>query len=242
MATLYSLIPRRIVAVALALLLGGCAAQYPIVKTAGPQDALIRVDDPLLRDARTTRVHYLGAFDHVAYARFETGQLTLEAVYVAALGDNYVLDYGYGMGRMIETWNAHQGRGKRWGERSIVPAAHGAMPIQPFQTADRGPPCTAFNTEWDFRPRDGLGRPGKVLFGYICTKPGASISQARIATLLSSMSISPRSAESLVPVRPRRDIDQGAFDAAKGADGGTAGNVEFPFDFGTIGREAGPGA
>ena len=242
MAALCGFNPYRIIAAALALLLGGCAAQSPIVKKAEPLDALIRVDDPLLRDARTTRVHYLGVFDHVAYARFETDALTLEAVYVAALGDNFVLDYGYGMERMIETWNAHQGHGKRWGERSIVPVAHGAMPIQPFQTADRGPPCTAFNTEWDFRPRDGLGRPGKVLFGYICTKPGALISQARIATLLSSMSVSPRSAESLVPVQPRRDIDQAAFDAAKGADGGTTGNGEFPFDFGTIGREAGPGA
>ena len=222
-------------------MLGGCAAQYPIVKKAEPQDALIRVDDPLLRDARTTRVHYLGAFDHVAYARFETGQLTLEAVYVVALGDNFVLDYGYGMDRMIDTWNAHRGRSKRWGKRSAVPVAHGAMPIQPFQITDRGPSCTAFNTEWDFRPRDGLGRPGKVLFGYICTKPGAAISQARIATLLSSLSVSPRPGESLRPVGPRRDIDQAAFDTAKGT-GGTTGNAEFPFDFGTIGREAGPGA
>ena len=242
MAALYGFNPYRIIAVALALLLGGCAAQFPIVKKSEPQNALIRVDDPLLRDARTTRVHYLGAFDHVAYARFETDALTLEAVYVAALGDNFVLDYGYGMNRMIDTWNAHRGRGKRWGERSAVPVAHGTMPIQPFQTADRGPSCTAFNTQWDFRPRDGLGRPGKVLFGYICPKPGASISQARIATLLSSLSVSPRAAESLVPVRPRRDIDQAAFDAVRGTSDAATGNAECPFDFGTIGREAGPGA
>ena len=242
MATHNGFRPCRLFVLALGLLTTACAAQYPIVKSAPPPDALIRVDDPLLRDAKTTRVHYLGAFDHVAYARFETRDLTLEAVYVAALSQTLVLDYDYGMDRMIDTWNVHRDHRKRWGETSTIPAAHGTMAIKPFQTADGGPSCTAFNAEWDERPRDGLGRPGKVLFGYACTKPGASISQARIATLLSRLSVSPRPAESLLPVRPRRDIDQAAFDAAKGTTGGKTGNAEFPFDFGTTPREAGPGA
>ena len=225
-----------LVAALLALLVGGCAAQFPITRIAAPQEALIRVDDPLLRTARATRVHHLGAFEHVAYARFESDDLILEAVYDAALGSGLVLDYPYGMARMIETWNAHRGRVRSLSEKSTVRAQHGPMEVQPFRPADGGRSCAGFSAEWDFRPRDTVGRPGKVLFGYVCTKPGASISEARLATLLSAISVSGRPAESLRPVGARRQVDQAAVDAARGAGAAATGNADFPFNFGTTSR------
>ena len=234
MASCFGFAPHKILAVFMALLIGGCVtAKYPITQRAAPAEALIQFEDPLLQDAKVVRIHHLDAFEHVAYARFETDALTLEAVYDAALSNSLVLQYDYWMERMVGTWNAHRDRAKSFGEKSAVRVWHGELEVQPFRIAGSGQSCTGFNSEWDFRPRDSFGRPGKVFFGYVCAKPGASLSEERIAKLLSSLALSRKPAEAFRTVGTQRQIDQVAFNTAAAGDGGAKGNAEFPFNFGT---------
>lgn len=226
--------PYKTLAVLMILLIAGCVtAKHPITQRAAPAEALIQFEDPLLQDAQIVRIHHLDAFEHVAYARFETDALTLEAVYDAALDDSLVLQYDYWMERMVGTWNAHRGRAKSFGEESTVRVRHGELEARPFRVAGSGRPCAGFSSEWDFRPRDSFGRPGKVFFGYVCAKPNASLSEERIAKLLSRLALSRRPAESFRTVGAQRQIDRLAFNTAAAGDGGAKGNAEFPFNFGT---------
>lgn len=227
-----SILSRTIACVAV-LALGGClTAQYPVTKRVPGAEALINFEDPSLRNTKVVRIHHLDAFEHVAYARFETGELTLEAVYDTALGEGLALQYDYWMTRMVDTWNAVRTQNKSWGAKITLAAQHDAMDFQPFRLAD-GRQCAGFNSEWDFDPRDSFGRPTQVLFGYVCAKPGVKVSEQRLAKIMSGISIIQRSGETFVPVRPQRSIDQVAFNTALGADGSATGNGEFPFNFGT---------
>ena len=220
------------IAALLAVVLSGCTAKYPVTTSASDSNALITFNDPALRGAKTARTHHLDAFEHVAYARFETKELILEAVYVSALGQGFVLQYDYWMDRMIETWNAHQGRSRTWGEKRTLRVRHGPMEYQPFRLAD-GRQCAGFNSEWVYQMSDSFGRPGKVFFGYICSKPNVTLSEKRLAQIVSSVSIDPRLGESFLPVGVKRQVDQAAFDTAKGRPGAATGNSAFPFNFGT---------
>ncbi len=230
------------IVILLVLVVGGCAggpyAQYPVTKVASPEEALIRFKDPALQNAKAARVHHLDAFEHIEYALLETDDLVLEAVYDTALGDSYVLQYDYWMERMVDTWNAHQGQAKTWGPSKAVRFWHGALDYQPFRLAGSGRECAGFNTEWDHEPRDTFGRPSKVLFGYVCAKPGATWSEKRVIALLEGVSVSGRPGESFVAPGTRRQVDQLAFNTAKGGVGAATGNAKFPFNFGTIVEES----
>ncbi len=223
----------RTLACVAVLALGGClTAQYPVTKRAPGAEALITFEDAALRNAKVVRIHHLDAFEHVAYARFETDRLTLEAVYDTALGEGLALQYDYWMSRMADTWNALRGREKAWGAKVTLAARHSGVDFQPFRLAD-GRQCAGFNSEWDFDVRDSFGRPTRVFFGYVCAKPGATVSERRLAEILAGVRIDPRAGETYVPVRTQRSVDQIAFNTAVGADGSATGNQEFPFNFGT---------
>lgn len=227
-----SLLTRTIAAVAV-LALGGClTAQYPVTQRATGEEAVITFGHPALRDAKVVRIHHLDAFEHVAYSRHETDQLTVEAVYDTALGEGLALQYDYWMERMANTWNALRGQNKAWGEKVSMAARHSEMDFQPFRLAD-GRQCAGYNSEWDYDPRDSFGRPTKVFFGYVCARPGAGVSEKQLSDIMSSVKIASRAGETFVPVRPQRSVDQIAFNTAVGADGSATGNGEFPFHFGT---------
>jgi hypothetical protein len=224
------------------LALGGCAAglyaRYPVTKSVSPADALIRFKDASFQNAKVARVHHLDAFEHIEYAWFETDDMTLEAVYDTALGEGLVLQYDYWMERMVDTWNAHRGQDKIWKPKTSVWAWHGELDYQPFRLARSGRECVGFNSEWDYEPRDSFGRPTKVFFGYVCAKPGAKLSEKRVAALLAGASISERPGESFVAPGTRRQVDQLAFNTARGVAGSVTGNAEFPFNFGTTLEES----
>ena len=229
-------LPATIVAV-LGLTVAGCAggfeAQYPATQKTAPGQALIGFADPTFNKANTARVSHRGPFEHVEYARFEADGLTLEAVYDVALGVGFVLEYDYWMQRMANTWNVNQGQAVAWGPKKTVQAWHGGIDYQPYRLANTNRSCVAFNSTWDYQPRDPFGRPSRVLFGYVCADPGKPLSEKRVADLLQGIALSDRSGESFVPPFPRRTVDQLAFNTAKGSEGSAGGNAEFPFNFGT---------
>jgi hypothetical protein len=219
-----------------AITLAGCAgdfgARYPITNRIPPEQGMIQFNDPLLANAQQVRVSHLDAYEHVEYARFETADATLEAVYDVALNVSLVLEYDYWLSKMTDTWNANRGQAKTWGPEQNVAAWHGKIAFQPYRLSASGRDCAAFSSDWDFQPRDSLGRPSRVFFGYICAKPGKPLTDAAVASLLKSVTVPTTGPERLVPVNARRNVDQVAYAAAQGANGAATGNAKFPFNFG----------
>jgi hypothetical protein len=134
---------------------------------------------------------------------------------------------------MVDTWNVNNGQSKVWGARKSVRAWHGEMDYQLYRLAGSGRECAGFTSEWNYQPRDPFGRPTRVLFGYVCAKPGAKLSERKVAALLGDTRISDRFGSTFVPVNPHRRVDQLALNTAKGTPGSIGGNAEFPFNFGT---------
>ncbi len=220
----------------LSVVVAGCAgdlAQYPITAKKPAEEALITFEAPAFKNAKVVRVHHLDAFEHIEYARFETDDgLSMEAVYDTSLGVDLVLDYNFWIEKMVDTWNVNRGQSKTFGERKSVQAWHGEIDYQPYRLGGNRE-CVAFNSEWDFQARDPFGRPSRVLFGYVCAKPGQPLSEQRIATVLEGVQISKRHSETFVPVQRKRSVDQIALNTAKGTAGTATGNAKFPFNFGT---------
>ncbi len=233
----YSRIAKKLAFPALmSVLIAGCAgelAQYPITAKKPAKEALITFEAPAFKNAKVARVHHLDAFEHIEYARFETDDgLSMETVYDTSLGVDLVLDYNYWIEKMVDTWNVNRGQSKAFGERKSLQAWHGEIDYQPYRLSGNRQ-CIAFNSEWDHQARDPFGRPSRVLFGYVCAKPGDTLSEQRIAQALKGLQISKRNSESFVPVNRKSSVDQIALNTAKGTTGNPTGNVQFPFNFGT---------
>lgn len=210
----------------------GFGARYPITTQIPPDEGLIRFTDASLANARQTRVSHLGAMEHVEYARFETDDAILEAVYDVALNVSLVLEYDYWMEKMTDTWNANRGQEKVWGPVQNVMAWHGKITYQPYRLVESDRGCAAFSSEWDYQPRDSRGRPSRVFFGYVCAKPGRQLTDTGVASLLRSVTFPTTPVERLVPVNAQRNVDRMAFATAKGSEGSATGNANFPFNFG----------
>jgi hypothetical protein len=222
------------------LALGACGGgflqpQYPIAHRIAPDKGLTQYDDPLLNNASQTRVSYLGAFEHVDYARLENDDVVLESVFDVAISVKTVLDYTYTMLRMTDTWNLNKGKAKSWGKPETLRAWHGDVDYRAYQMNGRN--CVAYESEWAFQPQDIYGRPTRVYFGYVCAKPGKNIASQKLAGIVASVRFSGESPESLVPVDGHRSVDPAAISEAKGAPGSGTGNAEFPFNFGTVYQE-----
>lgn len=233
---------KSLIAIIGSLMLTACAdgflqPQYPIAHRIAPEMGLTQYNDPLLANARQTRVSYLGAFEYVDYARYETSEVVLESVYDVATSIMTVLDYHWTMSRMANTWNVNAGKGITLGAPASVGAWSGSIDYRPYRLAAGNRNCIAFQSEWAFQARDMEGRPTRVYFGYACAQPGKNVSTEALAGIVASVRFSGKPRESLIPVDSRRSIDPIAISEAKGTPGGTTGDAEFPFNFGTVYQE-----
>lgn len=225
-------------------LLAACAsgfeAKYPITQQIAPDQALTAFDGPLLQNAAVQHVSHLGAFEHVEYGRYENQTLVMEYVYDVSTSVRTVLEYDYWLTKMVDTWNVNNGKSKTWGPSAKVNAWHGVIDLQAYRLVASNRNCFAFDSDWDYQPRDPFGRPNRVFFGYVCALPGKSLAEAEVAKLLGSVRFDQRPVESLIPVDGRASVDQVAFSAAKGSADAETGNAEFPFNFGRVYFEGGP--
>ena len=211
--------------------------QYPIAHRIEPDKGLTQYNDPLLNGARQTRVSYLGAFEYIDYARFESNEVVLESVFDLATSIATVLDYHWTMMRMTNTWNLNADEEKSWGEPGTLQAYSGQIDYRPYRLTEENRNCIAFDSEWAFQPSDILGRPTRIYFGYACAQEGKTVSTETLVRVVESVRLSGVSRESLVPVDGRRSIDPIAISEAKGTPDGTTGNAKFPFNFGTVYQE-----
>lgn len=215
-----------------AIALAGCAAQLPVTQMTPAKDVLIAVNDPDLKDRATARVSHTGGFEHVEYARFEGGGLTLEAVRDVVIGDQTILDYHDTMARMLEAWNLNAGQVKRWGAEKSIQGWHGVIDYQPYTLTASNRRCAAFNAEWDSSARDPFGRPTQIFFGYVCAAPGQALPGDRVESLLKSVRIDQRFGHTFVKPGMRTRVDGSALALATGSAKPGAGNARFPFHFG----------
>jgi hypothetical protein len=220
-------------AIIAALVVAGCATQLPVTQMTPAADILIRINDPALKDKAAARVSHTGGFEHVEYARFEGGGLTLEAVHDVVIGDQTVLDYHYTMDRMLETWNLNAGQAKRWGVEKSLRGWHGVIDYQPYTLMAGNRDCVAFNAEWDLSARDPFGRPMEIFFGYVCAAPGETLSGNRVEALLKSVRIDRRFGHTFVRPGMRVRFNPAAHAIATGTARSGTGNMRFPFNFGT---------
>jgi hypothetical protein len=90
--------------------------------------------------------------------------------------------------------------------------------------------------EWDEIYEDPLGRPRKVLLGYLCAAEGKALENKQIRTLIPGIGIRPQG-ELSDDRKTRSDINAGshspaAIETARGKNRSTdTGNPRFPFMF-----------
>src|SRR3546814_8353020 len=99
---------------------------------------MIQFADASLANARQMRVSHLGGMEHVEYARFETDDAILEAVYDVALDVSLVLEYDYWISKITDTWNANRNQATSWGPVQSVAAWHGKIAYQPYRLTSSG--------------------------------------------------------------------------------------------------------
>jgi len=229
----HAILKRLSLSIAFAIALSGCAAIVPVTRMTPPADTLIAINDPALKDGAKARVSHTALFEHLEYARYEGGGLTLEAVYDVVIGDQVVLNYHYTMARMLDTWNANAGQAKRWGSRGSTRGWHDVIDYQLYTLTAQNRQCAAFAGEWDLSGRDPFGRPMEVVFGYVCATSGETLSEDRVEALLKSVRIDRRFGHTFVKPGMRASIDEQADAVATGRAKPGTGNNRFPFDFGT---------
>jgi hypothetical protein len=212
---------------------------WPVTAMAPAGEALITFKGSPLTTATAQRVWHTGAFEHLEYARFETNELVVEAVYDTIVGDQTILDYPHWMRSMVDTWNRNRGQAKSWGTSSRVQAWHGMIDYQLYRLQGSNQICAGFSSEWDHSARDSYGRPGKLFFGYMCAKAGQPLAADRVDSILKNVTFDWRFGHTFVRPGQTTSVDPAAVALASGAAGSTTGNHRFPFDFGTHYTESG---
>lgn len=218
---------------------GFFSASWPVATKAPAGEALISFKGSQLDKAAAQRVWYTGAFEHLEYAQLETKDLVVEAVYDTIIGDQTILDYPHWMESMIDTWNRNRGQSKSWGKSGRAQAWHGYIDYKLYRLQGTNQHCAGFNSEWDHSGRDSYGRPGKLFFGYMCAKPGQTLTENRVENILKGVTIDKRFGHRFVKPGQTASVDQAAVAIASGAAGSATGNHEFPFEFGTHHVESG---
>ena len=209
------------------------SAKWPVTAWAPANDPLITFKNSPLSTATAKRVWYTGPFEHLEYALMETDGILLEAVYDRVIGDQTILAYHYWMDKMLDTWNHNRGQSRIMGESKPAQAWHGAIDVQMYRLQRSNERCAGFNSEWDHSGRDPQGRPKKVLFGYMCAKPGQALTRDQVESILAGITLDRRFGHTFVKPGQRASTDEAAYALASGAGRSGIGNVKFPFEFGT---------
>jgi hypothetical protein len=155
-------------------------------------------------------------------------------VYTVSGGIQMVLEYPYTMRSMINEWNANTGHAKSWGSTGSVQAWSTSIDYQAYQLTELNRQCAGFQSKWNYQPRDPQGRPTRALFGYVCARPGVTLTDQMIADILRSVRIDDRPGDLLPRLARASVVDQGAVAAITGRTQPGTGIAAFPFNFGVM--------
>jgi hypothetical protein len=226
--------------------LGGCrfsALEPPATAKVAFQDRLILFAAQTFKGTRSLQVKYTDPWQREDYALFKGNGAQAEILHAAITerGFEVALEYLFTVDRSIETWNLSREYTLSWGERGRLQGSFAVFFYIPYRLVETNRPCFGFSAEWDDPPEDPDHRPGKVLFGYYCAKPGTVLTGDEIETLIGRIGIRgvterlgsrPASARRGAPFAPAAIHDQNkATRLARGPSaGGEVGNPGFPFD------------
>jgi hypothetical protein len=216
--------------------LAGCqtvGAGSPNIVWGGTNDALVLFNAGEFKDTSSRHVIFTDMWQHEEYALFQGQGAQAEIIYAAAdERDTIVIEYTMPVQKMVGTWKFPNIHPATWGAKGGIEGPLGTYFYQRFQLGVTGRNCFGFFTEWDQRQDDPGLRDSKVLFGYYCAPPGATLSDARMFDLIDSVSIrgiSSRFNTRFTPVSPKGAKVAGAVAFARGGSGNT-GNANYPFD------------
>jgi hypothetical protein len=226
--------------------LGGCgfsAIEPPATVNLAPQDRLILFPAQAFKGTRSLQVKYTDPWQREDYALFKGNGAQAEILHAAITerGFEVALEYLFTVDRSVETWNLSRQYTLSWGEPGRLQRPFAVFFYISYRLVETNRPCFGFSAEWDDPPEDPVQRPGKVLFGYYCAKPGTVLTGDEIETLIGRIGLRgvtervgwrPATARRDAPFAPAAIHDQNkATRLARGASaGGEVGNPGFPFD------------
>ena len=177
----------------LVALLGGCAWMRANLLSPVPAD---RRHVVLLSSAPLTVVggqRYTGAGQKQDYLLLGGDAGQAELVYVHAVNHQNEAALQYYGSRLREfnaNWAVNAGGIHDWRHSQLLTtplASFVYVSYTPGGQQDRE--CAAFQALWDVLPGDPYQRPRKLIFGYYCAHPGASLDAGTLQALLASLRV-----------------------------------------------------
>jgi hypothetical protein len=191
------------------------------------------------------RVRYTDSWQTEEYALFQAEGMQLEIIYAeASKAFRVTLDYQMPIKEMVATWNLNSRQKIIWGPLARIDTRLGTWFYRTYELSNIHRSCAGFMVEWGEIYEDPKGRPGKVLFGYLCAAEGMALENDQIRTLVSGIGIRPQ-AEPPDVQKALSDISAGfhrpaATETARGKNRLThTGNPRFPFKFARYYSESG---
>jgi hypothetical protein len=217
---------KRIIAIALALILVGCEGiPIPGFSTAAEdivpvplEDARLLFDVAAFAKRPPVRAKFSDSWQREEYALFQGSYSQAEIVYIVATARETALAYEVGLKSMIKKWNFNAGKEILWGEEGKGFSAFGTVFFQPFAHSGNG--CFGFSAEWAIANDDPGTKPTKAVFGYYCEASKTALTTARIQSLIGAIEVSRFAGGSTASASPKSLIT---------ARGGTTGNPNYPF-------------
>jgi hypothetical protein len=187
--------------------------------------------------ATPIRIRYTDSWQTEEYALFKAEGMQLEMIYAAvSKAFTVALDYQMPIKAMVATWNLNSRQKPVWGPLERIDTRLGTWFYRTYELSNIRRSCAGFMVEWDEIYEDPQGRPGKVLFGYLCAAEGRALENEQIRRLVSEIGIRPQA--ELSDVREACcDINAdshrpAAIDTVRGKDHSEdSGTPCFPFKF-----------
>lgn len=230
--------------VGLALGLSGCitsSGQYDKVVEVAPENSLLRFYGEAHRGEFPLRVAYADPWEYEEYAGFKNSDVRLEMFYVTVAAEYTSVQYPYTLSGMVDTWHHNAGKPKSWSQTVHLEAPIEEMYYKRY-SLNGEQSCAGFQAEWEVPPADRLLRPSRVIFGYLCAKPGQKMSEKTIENTLVNIGVRgvtekvrrsdpPQLASNFGEQNSISQERRAAAIAIARGGPGTSGNANFPFEF-----------
>ena len=87
----------------------------------------------------------------------------------------------YTLSGMVDTWHRDADKPKSWSQTVYLEAPIEEMYYKRY-SLNGEQSCAGFQAEWEVPQADRLLRSSRVIFGYLCAKPGQKMSEKTIGT------------------------------------------------------------
>ncbi len=200
------------------------------VEQVPPEDGLVVLSAPEFEAGTARHVRHTDSWQQEEYVLLAGRGAQAEIVYAAVTETPIALTYPYAIQGAVDRWHFNRGKRKIWDGSDRRGTLFDPIFYRRYRLADEDRDCFGFSAEWDHPSDDPWSRPGRVLFGYYCAAPGASLSDEKISRLISGLSAKdPRKIRG--PVTQPAAERTAAVQIARGSQAEGTGAPGFPFYF-----------